>query len=48
VRFAVDAQGDGRVSLPALPRDGQQVLVTSEKGGDARAPTRTPILRVSA
>jgi hypothetical protein len=47
VHFSVDARGAGGVALPSLPHTGEQVLVTSERGGDAAVPTRSPIVRVS-
>jgi hypothetical protein len=47
VRFVVDAHGATEVSLPAPPAAGRQIMVTSEVGGRATAPTRAPILRLS-
>jgi anti-sigma-K factor RskA/putative zinc finger protein len=47
VSFAVDAKGSADATMPGVPRPGEQVMVTSEVGGNAAAPTRAAILRVS-
>jgi anti-sigma-K factor RskA len=47
VSFAVDAKGGAEARMPGLPRRGEQVMVTSEVGGTATAPTHAPILRVA-
>ncbi len=47
VRFSVDAQGAGEVAMPTVPAAGREIMVTSERGGDAPAPTRAPILRLT-
>ena len=46
VRFSVDARGRAEAAMPGAPHAGDQILVTSEVGGRAAAPTRAPILRV--
>jgi hypothetical protein len=46
VRFAIDRRGAGEARMPAPPPAGREIMVTSEVGGNAAAPTRAPILRV--